>query len=170
VQDLTFFKIVVERYSELDVLLADLTLDPNVSRQAEGGPSQSTEGLRPLTISTIHSAKGLEWDDVTLLGLDDRTLPSPWAVKRAQEEGETAGLEEEKRLLYVAVTRAAERLRIVHVLFGRQGMHRISRFLQTPAVLATLGQREGSAAPSEAGSASARRRSALLDALSGDDF
>jgi DNA helicase II / ATP-dependent DNA helicase PcrA len=85
-QDLAFFRIVVERAPDLASLLADLALDPETTRQAvAAGRPEATEGLRPLTISTIHSAKGLEWDFVVLVGVDDRTLPSPWAVRRAAE-------------------------------------------------------------------------------------
>ena len=53
-----------------------------------------------LTVSTVHSAKGLEWDAVCVLRLADGSFPSGFAL---EEEG---GLEEERRLFYVAITRA----------------------------------------------------------------
>jgi DNA helicase-2/ATP-dependent DNA helicase PcrA len=169
-QDLAFFRIVVERYADLASLLADLALDPETTRQAvNAGAPEAAEGLRPVTISTMHSAKGLEWDHVVIVGVDDRTLPSPWAVRRAARDGDEGELEEEKRLLYVAITRARERLEFVHALFGRQGMQRLSRFLEDAGVQATL---EISTAP-RAAVADARGprldRGGLLAALAGDD-
>jgi DNA helicase II / ATP-dependent DNA helicase PcrA len=169
-QDLVFFRIVAERYGDLASLLADLALDPETTRQATpGGAPEPGEGLRPLTISTIHSAKGLEWDHVTLVGVDDRTLPSPWAVRRAALAGDEGELEEEKRLLYVAVTRARERLEVVHALFGRQGLQRLSRFLEDPAVQATLDVVAGPRATVADAGGAALDRSGLLAALAGDD-
>jgi len=170
-QDLAFFRIVVERYADLAALLADLALDPETTRQAVNtGPADAGEGLRPVTISTIHSAKGLEWDHVLLIGVDDRTLPSPWAVRRAARDGDESEVEEEKRLLYVAVTRARERLEVVHALFGRQGLQRLSRFLEDPGVQATF---DASSAP-RATVADERGprldRDGLLAALAGDDL
>ncbi len=170
-QDLAFFRIVVERYADLAALLADLALDPETTRQAVNtGAADAGEGLRPVTISTIHSAKGLEWDHVLLIGVDDRTLPSPWAVRRAARDGDESEVEEEKRLLYVAVTRARERLEVVHALFGRQGLQRLSRFLEDPGVQATF---DASSAP-RATVADERGprldRDGLLAALAGDDL
>ena len=169
-QELAFFRIVVERYRDLASLLADLALDPETTRQAvSAGAPEPTEGLRPLTISTIHSAKGLEWDHVMLVGVDDRTLPSPWAVRRAAQDGDEGELEEEKRLLYVAITRARERLEVVHALFGRQGLQRLSRFLEDPGVQAAF---EVTTAP-RATFADERGprldRAGLLAALAGDE-
>lgn len=168
-QDLAFFRVVVERYTALEDLLADLALDPDATRAAEPGPApEPGEGVRPLTISTIHSAKGLEWDRVVLLGADDRTLPSPWAVRRALATGDDREIEEEKRLLYVAVTRARERLEVVHALYGRQGLQRPSRFLDEPGVRAAF-----DVDPVPAPGPAARQEPAwsvddLLDALAGE--
>jgi len=169
-QDLAFFRIVVERYGDLGALLADLALDPETTRQAvNAGAPVATEGLRPVTISTIHSAKGLEWDHVTLLGVDDRSLPSPWAVRRAAQDGDDGELEEEKRLLYVAVTRARERLDIVHALFGRQGLQRLSRFLEDPGVQATLEVTSAPRATFADEHGPRLDRAGLLAALAGDE-
>jgi DNA helicase II / ATP-dependent DNA helicase PcrA len=168
--DLTFFRIVVERASDLASLLADLALDPETTRQAvNAGAAEPTEGLRPLTISTIHSAKGLEWDHVLLLGVDDRTLPSPWAVRRAAQDGAEVELEEEKRLLYVAVTRAREKLEVVHALFGRQGLQRMSRFLEDAAVQATFDVTSSPRATFADERGPRLERGGLLAALAGDD-
>jgi DNA helicase II / ATP-dependent DNA helicase PcrA len=168
--DLAFFRIVVERATDLASLLADLALDPETTRQAvNAGAPEPTEGLRPLTISTIHSAKGLEWDHVVLLGVDDRTLPSPWAVRRAAQDGDEAELEEEKRLLYVAVTRAREKLEVVHALFGRQGLQRLSRFLEDPGVQATFDLTSSPRATFADEGGPRLDRGGLLAALAGDD-
>ena len=64
--------------------------------------SEEDEGL--LTLSTIHSAKGLEWRAVFVIGLVDGRFPSYQNLRNAEE------VEEERRLLYVAVTRAKEHL------------------------------------------------------------
>ncbi|MDA0700217.1 MAG: ATP-dependent helicase [bacterium] len=169
-QDLAFFRIVVERYGDLASLLADLALDPETTRQAvNAGAPDASEGLRALTISTIHSAKGLEWDHVILVGVDDRTMPSPWAVRRAAQGGDESELEEEKRLLYVAVTRARERLGVVHALFGRQGLQRLSRFLEDPAVQATFDVSQTPRATFADERGPRLDRGGLLAALAGDD-
>jgi DNA helicase II / ATP-dependent DNA helicase PcrA len=168
--DLAFFRIVVERAPDLATLLSELALDPESTRQAVGaGAPEPTEGLRPLTISTIHSAKGLEWDHVVLVGIDDRTLPSPWAVRRAAQTGDEAELEEEKRLLYVAITRAREKLEFVHALFGRQGLQRLSRFIEDPAVQATLDVVTDARATFVDERAAGIDHRALLAALAGED-
>jgi len=60
-----------------------------------------------LILSTIHSAKGQEWDAVTLLNAVDGCIPSDMATGSPQE------IEEERRLLYVAMTRAKDHLQIV---------------------------------------------------------
>lgn len=62
---------------------------------------------RGVSISTMHKAKGLEWDTVFILGADDGTIPS----KRSIDQG---NLEEERRLFYVAVTRAKKELYLSH--------------------------------------------------------
>ncbi|WP_246507514.1 ATP-dependent helicase, partial [Actinocrinis puniceicyclus] len=79
-----------------------------------------------VTLSSLHSAKGLEWDAVLLVGLTEGLLPISYAETPDQ-------VEEERRLLYVGVTRARERLRLSWALArapgGRAG-RRPSRFLE----------------------------------------
>lgn len=79
-----------------------------------------------VTLMTIHSAKGLEFPIVFLPGMEENVFPG------AQSVGEEAELEEERRLAYVAVTRAKEKLFISHahsrLLFGRTSFNQISRF------------------------------------------
>jgi DNA helicase-2/ATP-dependent DNA helicase PcrA len=82
--------------------------------------------VQGVTLASLHSAKGLEWDAVFLVGLVDGTLPIQYA------EGDQAALEEERRLLYVGVTRARRRLALSWALsrtVGGRRSRRRSRFL-----------------------------------------
>ena len=81
--------------------LSDLTLDPPQATGAEAGPPHLDEDY--LILSTIHSAKGQEWDTVFVLNAADGCIPSDLAT------GHPAQIEEERRLLYVAMTAREER-------------------------------------------------------------
>jgi DNA helicase-2/ATP-dependent DNA helicase PcrA len=88
---------IAATYSDLDALLADLVIEnPGEDRK------KTREGH--LVLSTVHSAKGLEWSAVLLIDLVDERFPSRHALSRPED------LEEERRLLYVACTRAREYL------------------------------------------------------------
>jgi DNA helicase-2/ATP-dependent DNA helicase PcrA len=89
----------------LERFLTELTLDPPDATSDEAGVPLLDEDY--LILSTIHSAKGREWIAVTLLNAVDGCLPSDLAT------GTSAGIEEERRLLYVAMTRARDELDIV---------------------------------------------------------
>src|SRR5205823_4006888 len=140
----------------LQQFLTDLTLDPPSSTSDLAGPPLLDDDW--LTISTIHSAKGCEWDVVHLLHVVDGCIPSDMAT------GDPETVEEERRLLYVAVTRARDRLyayaplRFHHRPRGLDDAHsyaQISRFL-TPEVLACFEDAGLTrTAPSEAPSAQA---------------
>jgi len=82
------------------------------------------------TLMTVHSAKGLEFPVVFLIGLDDGVFPHA----RALAEGKDDDLEEERRLCYVAMTRARKRLHLatarVRRLYGQEQVFRPSQFLQ----------------------------------------
>jgi DNA helicase-2/ATP-dependent DNA helicase PcrA len=117
--------------------LAELTLDPPVSASDLAGPPRLDEDY--LTISTIHAAKGLEWPVVHLPHLVDGALPSDMAL------GDPAGLAEEHRLFYVAVTRARDRLYLyapqrLHIhrrgRDDRHGLGQLTRFLDAEALAA----------------------------------
>ncbi len=75
-----------------------------------------------VTLSTMHAAKGLEWDDVAVIGVREGLVPFSLAV-------EDDAVEEERRLLYVACTRARQRLRISWNFIGAGGQLQRSRFL-----------------------------------------
>ena len=88
--------------------LTDLALDPPDASGGEAGvPCQEEDWL---TLSTIHSAKGQEWRAVFVLNVVDGCIPSDLAT------GTPAEIDEERRLLYVAMTRARDQLTLVHPL------------------------------------------------------
>ena len=114
--------------------LADLALDPPSSTSDLAGPPLLDEDY--LVLSTIHSAKGGEWDVIHLIGAADGMIPSDLAT------GDEDAIEEERRLLYVALTRARDALYVTFPLRfyqrprGLDDTHhfgQISRFL-TPDV------------------------------------
>jgi DNA helicase-2/ATP-dependent DNA helicase PcrA len=100
-RDLEHFATIAERYRATGALLADMALEPPTD--SVGGilaADAPDEGL--VTLSTIHSAKGLEWHTVFVLWAADGRFPSLYTV------GDDADLEEERRLMYVAITRAKD--------------------------------------------------------------
>ncbi len=105
-KDLEMFEQIAARYSDLSSLLADLALEPpNESIADVESPGPEDEML---TLSTIHSAKGLEWHTVFIIYALDGRFPTARAVNDIDE------LEEERRLMYVACTRAKENLFITY--------------------------------------------------------
>jgi DNA helicase-2/ATP-dependent DNA helicase PcrA len=122
---------------DLGVFVAELTLDPPVSTSDLAGPPHLDDDY--LVLSTVHSAKGLEWPVVHVIHLVDGAFPADMALSTP------AGLVEEQRLFYVAVTRAADEinlyapLRMPHHRQARDDMHSfaaISRFLDDTALAA----------------------------------
>ena len=85
--------------------LTDLTLDPPSATSDEAGAPLLDEDY--LILSTIHSAKGQEWKAVFVLNVVDGCIPSDMATGKAEE------IEEERRLLYVAMTRAKDQLALI---------------------------------------------------------
>ena len=85
--------------------LSELALDPPQASGDLAGPPLLDEDY--LVLSTIHSAKGQEWDAVYLLNVNDGNFPSEFAAGKPEQ------LEEERRLLYVAMTRARDALHLV---------------------------------------------------------
>jgi DNA helicase II / ATP-dependent DNA helicase PcrA len=124
---------LVETASAIDDLaswLADLTLDPPISGGDLAGPPLLDEDY--LVLSTIHSAKGLEWGLVHVPHVIDGAMPIDMALSTPE------GLEEEERLFYVAVTRARDELhlyaplRMPHHRFAQDDRHNfapLSRFV-----------------------------------------
>lgn len=102
-EDLEQLALFAEGYDDLTAFLNDLSLYDNVAagRQEPGRGDEER-----MVLSTIHQAKGLEWDSVFIIHLADTAFPNRRAMS---EEG---GMEEERRLFYVAVTRARRELHL----------------------------------------------------------
>jgi DNA helicase-2/ATP-dependent DNA helicase PcrA len=92
-------------YGSRESFLTELTLDPPEATSDRAGPPLLDEDY--LILSTIHSAKGQEWKAVHVLNVVDGCIPSDMAT------GSGAEIEEERRLLYVAMTRAKEHLHVI---------------------------------------------------------
>ena len=105
ITDLDSLKNIAARYPSLDRFLSEISLEPPDQTQIDTSASDYED--ERLTLSTIHSAKGLEWKAVFLISVVDGYIPS------FQSLGDLAQLEEERRLLYVALTRAKDHLFIV---------------------------------------------------------
>lgn len=119
-ENLTELARAMEEYETLGDFLehVSLVMDNDAADNAE-----------KLTIMTIHAAKGLEFDHVFLVGWEEGVFPS----QRALDEGGLASLEEERRLAYVAITRARRRCTILHAanrrIYGQWTSSIPSRFI-----------------------------------------
>lgn len=103
--DLLTLEQIAAGYPSRERFLTDLTLDPPDATSDEAGPPHRDEDY--LILSTIHSAKGQEWTKVFVLNAVDGCIPSDLAT------GEQEEIEEERRLLYVAMTRAKDSLHLI---------------------------------------------------------
>jgi DNA helicase-2/ATP-dependent DNA helicase PcrA len=125
VRDLEHLADLTAPYKSLNRFLADMALEP---------PDQEGTGLdvrskNSLVLSTIHSSKGLEWHTVILIWVAEGRIPSPQAIPSTED------MEEERRLLYVAATRAKHNLVVMAprtFMDRNKGVVpvRISRFLE----------------------------------------
>lgn len=140
-----------ETTPELDRFLAHAAL--------EAGEHQAGAGHDALQLMTVHAAKGLEFHAVFITGLEEGLFP------HEQSANEESGLEEERRLMYVAITRARRRLYLSHaqsrMLHGQTRYSLPSRFLDElpKQVLLDLNRRSEPAYPSGGYSAPAAPRS-----------
>jgi DNA helicase-2/ATP-dependent DNA helicase PcrA len=106
--DLEQLEQLSQQYPSRERFITELTLDPpQVTSDLSGSPLLDEDYL---VLSTIHSAKGMEWDSVFLLNVVDGTFPSEFAT------GKPELIDEERRLLYVAMTRARNELQLVSPL------------------------------------------------------
>ncbi len=125
-RDLEHLHNLAERYRSLEAMVAEMVLEPTADAVAGvAGADRDREGI--LTLSTIHSAKGLEWRVVFVIWLCEGRFPAAQVV-------DEQALEEERRLLYVAVTRARDELYLsypVYMFQRAQGytMSAVSRFV-----------------------------------------
>lgn len=135
-KDIEQLEHIAAGYRSRERFITDLTLDPPNATSDFAGPPHLDDDY--LTLSTIHSAKGCEWTAVHIIHAADGMIPSDMALS------DEAGVEEERRLLYVAMTRAKDWL---YVYFpqrfhknrfgtdGWNGMAQLSRFLDRAAKL-----------------------------------
>jgi DNA helicase-2/ATP-dependent DNA helicase PcrA len=126
--DLDQLRTIAAGYPSRGAFLAALALDPPSSTQDLAGGSESESDA--LVLSTVHSAKGKEWKAVFLIWAVDGWFPSSRAVDDPDE------LEEERRLMYVALTRARDELAVVYPMqvYGSRrsadySIDQLSRFL-----------------------------------------
>jgi DNA helicase-2/ATP-dependent DNA helicase PcrA len=112
-RDLAQLALLASGYPNRARFITELTLDPPASTGDLAGPPLLDEDY--LILSTIHSAKGLEWEVVHVIHAADGMIPSDLATGTPEE------IEEERRLLYVAMTRAREML---YVYFPLRYYHR----------------------------------------------
>jgi DNA helicase-2/ATP-dependent DNA helicase PcrA len=103
--DLDQLQRIAAGYGSRAHFLTDLTLDPPSATSDEAGPPLLDEDY--LILSTIHSAKGQEWKCVFVLNVVDGCIPSDMSTGSSEE------IEEERRLLYVAMTRAKDQLSLL---------------------------------------------------------
>lgn len=133
--DLKAFMEISCSYVSLEQFLVDfVTIEPPERGTVNIEAGKENEGA--VTLSTVHSAKGLEWDVVFVIALVDGSLPVSYAL------GDEESIEEERRLLYVAVTRARKHLFLSMHNEGRNGgistFNRLSRFISEAKVLDKL--------------------------------
>ena len=127
-RDLQQLLSIMERFETPDEFLAEMVLEPP-SSSVEGQLAMAADDDMRLTLSTVHSAKGLEWHTVFIIWALDGRFPSHYAMDRSD------ALEEERRLLYVAATRAKDLLYITYPtpIYDRATqsyLYRPSRFLE----------------------------------------
>lgn len=119
------FEILPENQVQTENEFAALAFLSNAA--LESGENQALEGEQAVQLMTVHAAKGLEFDAVFMTGLEEGRFPSE------QSLDETGGLEEERRLMYVAITRAKKRLYLSmaqqRMLHGQMQYGVLSRFV-----------------------------------------
>jgi DNA helicase-2/ATP-dependent DNA helicase PcrA len=125
-KDLEIFQNITENYKSLDSLLSDMAIEPIIDSVIDIDVPDKEEDY--LTLSTIHSAKGLEWHSVFIIHAVEGYFPSSRSVENLDT------LEEERRLMYVASTRAKQNLFVTYPMnmFDREAgmtLSKPSRFI-----------------------------------------
>ncbi len=134
-RDLEQLELLGSRFADRASLLAEIALDPPTTTEDFAGEPHLDEDY--LILSTIHSAKGLEWDAVYVIHASDGNIPSDMATRSPEQ------IDEERRLFYVALTRAKDwlyvcyPLRYYHAYGGpfsdQHGYAQLTRFLPQEA-------------------------------------
>jgi DNA helicase-2/ATP-dependent DNA helicase PcrA len=124
-EDLEQLAVFARQFESTEDFLTQLALLTNLEAEPNSPVTRDTELVR---LSTIHQAKGLEFDVVFVTMLCDGLFPSAWSLDRPEDE------EEERRLFYVAITRARDELYLSYPLLrftasGGDAMQQPSRFL-----------------------------------------
>jgi len=146
IENVKELKSVVEKYDHLEIKLALQTFLEEVSLiQDTDSYSLDSEAV---TLMTLHSAKGLEFDSVFIAGMEENLFPHSRSLLDREE------LEEERRLCYVGITRAKRRIYLLHatqrLIYGKQYTGAPSRFLDDiPVDLTTNGTDELKASASQ---------------------
>jgi DNA helicase-2/ATP-dependent DNA helicase PcrA len=162
--DIEQLEQIAGEYPSRERFLTELTLDPPEASGDLAGPPLLDEDY--LCLSTIHSAKGQEWDVVFLLNVADGCIPSDLSTGKPEQ------IEEERRLLYVAMTRARDELHLVHPqrMFIRQQSRHGDRHLYTPRsrflpdpVLARFERRARARGQQEDGAGGRRSAATVVD-------
>ncbi len=122
-QDIDQLRRYSEQFATLDELLTKLSLETNSDRQNEAEDK--------VVLSSVHQAKGLEWPVVFILWLTQGMFPSRQALE--SEDEDVNAFEEERRLFYVAITRACDQLYLLHPMFRPGGQGRSDDYFQTPS-------------------------------------
>ena len=125
-KDLEIFQNISENYKSLDNLLSDMAIEPIIDSVIDVEAPDNEEEY--LTLSTIHSAKGLEWHSVFVIHVVEGYFPSSRSYDNVDS------LEEERRLMYVASTRAKQNLFVTYPmnLYDREAgitLSKPSRFI-----------------------------------------
>ncbi len=120
-KDLEIFQNIVENYSSVDTLLSDMAIEPIIESVVDVDATDKEEEY--VTLSTIHSAKGLEWHSVFIIHAVEGYFPSARAIEKLEN------LEEERRLMYVASTRAKNNLFVTYPmnLYDREAGKTLSK-------------------------------------------
>ncbi|MCL4385227.1 MAG: ATP-dependent helicase [Actinobacteria bacterium] len=136
-KDIESLLLISQRYKKLSSFLSDMTIEPIEESQTHAEPEDKDDEI--LVLSTIHSAKGLEWHTVFVIYLVDGFLPSTMSLSSVEE------IEEERRLLYVAATRAKQNLYLIKPNYSKKGgnyfqssycsLSEVTRFLKENNIL-----------------------------------
>lgn len=130
IQDIQQLGMFATRAPDLAHFLAEATMQESY-KAISADRGQSDEDNEKIVLSTIHQAKGLEWDAVFIINVANGQFPNERATTSA------SGIEEERRLFYVAITRAKKYLYLSYPLTGN-----MSSFLQGPSMFLTEIDRE----------------------------
>ena len=139
---------LVELTADLAKERPGLTLAELIGELRARAEAKHPPTMQGVTLSSLHAAKGLEWDAVFLVGLTEGSVP----ISQAIAKGDPEPIEEERRLLYVGVTRAREHLHLSWALARNEGGRKTrkrTRFLDVVAGQADAGRPRADSGPSK---------------------